>query len=155
MTIKIALSCLFTCVISLSTAQQQKSAELKPIHHQGFRYYYGFKKVYGGAKGIQIPLQSLNDDEVDRRYNNFRKFRTAEVVVSLVPVAYLAANFPSSRRRYFDATSMYTVIGASLVAIIGLDICAKHQIKKGIDRYNEIILAPSTSSVGASLTYTF
>lgn len=142
-------------MMSLSTAQQQKTIELKPIHHQGFRYYYGFKKVYGGAKGIQIPLQSLNDDEVNLRYKNFRKFRTAEVAVAMVPAVYLAANFPSNRRRHFDATSMYTVIGASLVAIIGLDLCAKYQIKKGIDRYNEIILAPSSSSVGASLSYTF
>jgi hypothetical protein len=155
MTIKIALATFFTCIVSLSTAQQTKTLDLKPIHHQGFSYYYDFKRVDGGAYGLQIPLQGLGDEEVNRRYKKFKSLRTVEAALVAVPIVYLVTYIPESRHGHLNMTTFWTVYGISLAAILGVEIAAKHQLKKGVDRYNELILAPGTASLGATLTYKF
>src|SRR3954470_3400047 len=112
MTIKITLLSFFTLIVSLSTAQQTKTTELKGIYHQGLRYYYDLKKVDGGAYGLQIPLQSLNDPEINRRYKSFKTFRTIETVVAFVPIVYLVTIIPESRRQKVSSTTFWTVYGA-------------------------------------------
>jgi hypothetical protein len=155
MTIKITLVSFFTLIVSLSTAQETKTMELKGIYHHGLNYYYDLKKVDGGAYGLQIPLQSLNDTEINRRYKSFRKLRSIESVVIAIPVVYLLSVIPQSRRQNLNATTFWTVYGTSVLAIIGLEIAAKHHLKKGIDRYNQLIISPGSASLGAAVTYKF
>lgn len=84
---KIVLAGLFTLFILDVSAQhiKTKTIELKPIHIQGGKYYYNFKKVSGGACGLQIPLESLGDDEINRRYKSFRTMR----ILAFTGVAYV------------------------------------------------------------------
>jgi hypothetical protein len=154
-TVKLPAVAFFTLIVSLSAAQGIKTAELKPIHHQGLKYFYGFKKVDGGAYGLQIPLQSLNDAEIDRHYKKFKTIRALEAGLSFVPFVYIITNATSFNRRRVDAATFYTVTGLSILAILGVELVAQHQIKKSIDRYNEIILAPASGSLGATITYKF
>ncbi len=157
MRIKIALLAHFTLVATLSTAQQLKSMKLKGIYHQGFNYYYDLKKVDGGAYGLQIPLQSLNDDEINKRYKTFKTLRTIESIVVVVPVLYAFSLVPDARRHTVNTSTIWTVYGVSVATILGLEIVAKHHLSKGIDRYNQLIVAPgsSSASLGATITYKF
>jgi hypothetical protein len=152
---KIALLSFFTLIASLSTAQQTKTMDLKGIYHQGFNYYYDLKKVDGGAYGLQIPLQSLNDIEINRHYKSFRTLRTIETIIVLVPLAYTLAIIPEARRQKVNSGTSLAVIGTSVLAIIGLEISAKHHLRKGIDRYNQLIVSPGSASAGVNITYKF
>ncbi|HWA32568.1 MAG TPA: hypothetical protein VG737_00490, partial [Cyclobacteriaceae bacterium] len=145
----------FTLIGYLSTAQQLKTMELKGIYHHGFHYYYDLKKVDGGAYGLQIPLSGLNDEEVNRRYKTFRTYRTVESIVIFVPVIYRITYIPEARHQKLNSTTFWTIYGVSVLAAIGLEITAKHHLKKGIDRYNQLILSPGSASLGATITYKF
>ncbi len=154
---KLALLSLLTLAASFSTAQQMKTMELKGIYQQGFNYYYNLKKVDGGAYGLQIPLQSLNDGEINRRYKTFRTLRKIESFIIIVPVVYAFSLVPDSRRHKVNTSTIWTVYGASFAAILGLEIAAKIHLNKGIDRYNQLIVSPGSgsASLGATVTYKF
>jgi hypothetical protein len=157
MAIKITLLCFFTLIASLSTAQELKTMELKGIYHQGLYYYYDLKKVDGGAYGLQIPLQSLNDSIVNKRYKTFKTLRKVEGIVLAVPVIYAFSLIPDSRRHHVDASSIWIVYGASIAAMLGIELVAKHHLGKAIDRYNQLIVTPGggSASLGATITYKF
>lgn len=151
--------------------QATKTVHLKPIINHGLRYYYDFKKVDGGAYGLQIPLQSLDDAEINQRYKNFKKLRTIGGLTMIIPVVYLfssATSTNSSGRRggSFVSSTFWTLYLASLVSYIGFEIAAQHHLKKGVDRYNETILRRNTiglhiesienqSAVGIGFTHSF
>jgi len=59
-------------------AQQTITVPLKPIHKQGRQYFYDGKRMYS-PYAIQVPLQSLNDREINRYFNQFRGFQQARV----------------------------------------------------------------------------
>ena len=135
-----------------SFSQKFKTVELKPIVRQGGVYYYDLKRVHGGAYGLQIPLQSLNDDEINRRYKTFRTLRVSESIVAAAPAFYLIS---ISRNQLINQTEFWTVFGASIGASLGLELVAHLQIKKGIDRYNTLVIGVSSQVVGPSFTYRF
>jgi hypothetical protein len=157
MVIKIILLSFFTLMASLSAAQQLKTMELKGIYRQGFNYYYDLKKVDGGAYGLQIPLQSINDSIVNKRYKTFRTLRKIESFVLIVPVVYAFSLIPDSRRHRVDTSTIWVVYGASLAAMLGIELVAKHHLGKAIDRYNQLIVTPGSgsASLGATVTYKF
>ncbi len=143
----ILIGSLISCINLFGQATQ--TINLKPITKQGFRYYYDFKKVDGGAYGLQVPLQSLNDPEIDLRYKNFKKLRAIGGFTMIVPVVYLfssASSNNSSGRKggSFISTTFWTLYLASLASYLGFEIAAQHHLKKGIDRYNETILRRNT-----------
>jgi hypothetical protein len=154
MSTKLSLIVLLVLIISDVAAQRLKTIELQPIHRQGGRYFYGFNRVDSGPYGLQIPLQSVGDDEVSARYKKFKTFRVLEGVVSLVPLFYL---FYLSGNHYQQTNSQtfWTIWGSSVAAVILLEVGGRSHLKKGIDRYNELILQPSSQSAGLSLTYRF
>jgi hypothetical protein len=133
-------------------SQKFKTIELKPIVRQGGMYYYDLKKVHGGAYGLQIPLQSLNDDEINRRYKTFRTLRVFEGIVATVPAIYIVS---ISRNQIVNQTEFWTVFGVSIATSLGLELVAHLQIKKGIDRYNTLVIGVSSQVIGPSLIYKF
>jgi len=150
--IKIILSLFLILFILETKAQHTKSAELKPIHRQGSRYFYDFRRVDGGAYGLQIPLQSLGDEEVNIRYKKFKSLRVLEGIFSVVPLFYLFS-LPSNGRP--DYHTFLIIYGSSFAGVILVEIGAKAQLRKGIDRYNRLILEPSGRTAGLSLTFKF
>src|SRR5436190_13304243 len=89
MSIKLSLGILLTLIISAAGAQRLRTTELQPIHRQGGSFYYNFKRADGGPYGLQRPLQSLDDDEINAQYKKLKTFSVMEGVVSLVPLVYL------------------------------------------------------------------
>lgn len=152
MMIKIILTVLFILFILDVRAQHTKTAELKPIHRQGGRYFYDFRRVDGGAYGLQIPLQSLGDDEVNIRYKKFKSLRTLEGIFSIAPLLYL---FTQPSYGLPDYETFWIVYGGSFAGILLVEIGAKAQLRKGIDRYNRLILEPSGKAAGLSITFKF
>lgn len=134
------------------TAQKFKTIELKPIVRQGGVYYYDLKRVHGGAYGLQIPLQSLDDDEVNKYYKRFRGWRLVGIGFSVIPAVYI---FSLSRNQFLNETQFWTVFGVSIVGGLACEVIAIHHIRKGIDRYNTLVLGVSRQEVGPSLTYKF
>jgi hypothetical protein len=154
MAIKLSLSILLVLIISEVAAQRLRTIELQPIHRQGGSYYYNFKRVEGGPYGLQIPLQSLDDEEINAHYKKFRSFRVFEGAASLVPLIYLLS-ITANHQHQPNSQTFWTVWGVSAAAVIALEIGARKHLKKGINRYNELILQPSGRSPGLSLTYRF
>lgn len=153
---KIVLAGLFALFILEVNGQhiKTKTIELKPISYHGGKYYYGFKRVSGGAYGLQIPLQSLDDEEINHRYKSFKTLRTLGVTFSFIPLVYLFSTAYGSHQTY-DSKTFWVVWGGSLVAFLTCEITGQIQIRKGIDRYNLLILEPSSNSLGISLTVKF
>lgn len=133
--------------------QRLKSVELKPIYKQGFRYYYDTKRVRT-PHALQVPLLSLNDMEVDRRYKNFTLLSDGGSILAIAPLIYVISGTYSSGTG-FNPNTFLLLILAAFGLDITLDIFAHHQLKKGIDRYNELIVVPSSSTPGLSLRYRF
>jgi hypothetical protein len=133
-------------------AQKFRTIELKPIIKQGGTYFYNLKRVHGGAYGLQIPLQSLEDEEINKRYKAFRSWRVAESVFAFVPLIYILSH---PRGRAINRDEFWLVYGVSIGGIIGGEIIAKHHLQKGIERYNSLVIGASSQSVGLVLSYRF
>ncbi|MFM7488022.1 MAG: hypothetical protein ACKO13_14020 [Cytophagales bacterium] len=133
-------------------SQRFKVVELKPMVKQGFSYFYDGKRVHGGAYGLQIPLLSLNDEEVSRHYRSFHLWQSVSAVTTIVPAVYLIS-LPG--RQNINQEEFWVVFGGSLAASFGCQIVSNIKIRKSIDRYNTLILAPSSQVLGASVTFRF
>ncbi len=152
---KIILTALFTLFLCDAQSQHTRVTELKPIHQEGRWYYYDFKKIDGGAYALQIPLQSLDDAEINRRYKTFRTLSSFGRVLVFVPIVYLLTLPKNNGYTYLSPNDFWIIFGTTLAAQLAFEIVAKSHLKKGIDRYNTLILQPSGNSLGAALTYKF
>jgi hypothetical protein len=144
---------LFMLLLPMIThAQRYKTVELKPIFKQGFTYYYDSKKVQT-PYALQVPIQALNDDEVNRYYRNFNRLKTAGGLVLIVPAVYLLTTTENGLISNPDAF-IWMIIGAFGANII-CDVFAHAQLKRSIDRYNQLIVVPSSHMPGVSMKYRF
>ena len=149
---KIKLLSLATLLSLSAFGQATQTVHLKPIHKQGISYYYNFKKVDGGAYGLQIPLQSLEDAEVGLRYKNFKTLRTIGTAAIFIPTIYLISLPPANNATgvsNFDRQTFWILCFGSIATTIGFEIGAKHQLNRGIDKYNTTIM--KRNSIGLRL----
>jgi len=148
---------LYTVVSTAALAQpMMKQVQLKPIHYEGGRYYYDGVRLMGGSFGVQVPLMAVEDDEVNRRFKRYRTIHTISNLVNLVPLAYLYyLSNNQSGSRSVTQQEFWFLFGGTLVAGIAGESIARHQLNLGIDRYNMLILRPSSRSLGLSLEYRF
>lgn len=148
---------LYTLVYTAGQAQPvMKQVQLKPIHYEGGRYYYDGVRLMGGTYGVQVPLMAVEDDEVNRRFKKYRTLHTISNLVNLVPLAYLyflSNNQAGSRQ--ITQQEFWLVFGGTIVTSIAGESIARHQLNLAIDRYNVLILKPSSRSLGLSLEYRF
>jgi hypothetical protein len=149
---KTKILCGLLVLICLSAnAQRLKTVELKPIYKEGFRYYYDMKRVRT-PYALQVPLLSLNDEEVERRYKNFNRFKNIGNYVPLIPFIYMTSVMNTPGTIYNRDTFLLIFLG-TFGLDISLDILAHGQLKKGIGRYNELIVVPSSGTPGLALRY--
>jgi len=125
-----------------------KTFELKPIMSNGNKFFYGNTKVRKGYS-LQIPMQSLEDAEVNRRFKNYKNVRLAGRLSWFVPVGFLfiasSQNIFSTSRSESDALGWLT-FGAFLTNI-GCNITSNAILRKGIDRYNVLIFNRNTAGI--------
>jgi hypothetical protein len=135
------------------SAQRTRTIELKPIYKQGFTYYYDMKKVKT-PYALQVPLLGLEDDEITRRYKNFNRLTTIGNLASLIPVVYILS-YTRSNSYVYHADAFLWVFLATIGFDLTFDLLAHGQLKRGIDRYNQLIVVPSSAVPGLSLKYRF
>jgi hypothetical protein len=66
-------------------AQFTKEMPLKPIYKNGWKYFYGGQKM-NSAYSLQIPLQSLDDKEINERFKKFKRFQVYRVSIHQCPL---------------------------------------------------------------------
>src|SRR5882724_2852897 len=88
---------LFVCSLS-ARAQSTKEIPLKPIYKNGGKYFYGDQRM-NSVYALQIPLQSLNDNEINARYKKFKTYQALRVVAYIPGLVYLLTNANFGGRR--------------------------------------------------------
>jgi len=140
-------------------AKSYKTMELKPIQVQGWKYFYDFKRV-NSPYALVIPMQSLEDEEINRRLNSYNTLQTLRGLGYLASVLYLISGASSSQSA--DETFLI-LFGAAIVADLSFTIIAHHQMRLAIDKYNLSIISPQArtkavypqSSLGLRFLYKF
>lgn len=141
-------------------AQFTKTMELKPIQKQGWKYFYDFKRVKS-PYALQIPMEVLEDEEISKRYRRFSQYQDLRGIAYLVPLVFL---FTEQAQTMSGSETFVLLLAGSVVADLTFTIISHHELKKGIARYNEIILSkptlgmqwqqlPSHQLIGLSLRY--
>lgn len=128
--------CCLIFALSNCKAQSTKSIELKPIQKQGWRYYYDFSPIKS-PYALQIPLQGVEDEEINARFKRFSTFQSLRAVCYIASLVYLITNTSSSQSS--DEIFLGLFAGA-LVLDLSFTIASHHQFKKAVDRYNLLIL---------------
>ena len=127
-------------------AQSTKEIPLKPIYKNGWKYFYGDQKL-NSVDALQIPLQSLNDDEINRRYKKFKTFQSLRIVAYIPSIVYLLinANFGGRRpTRGINQETFWLLWGGGLVTDLTFNAISHGQMGKAIDVYNIKISNKST-----------
>lgn len=134
-------------------AQQYRTVELKPITQQGWKYFYDMNKV-SSPEALEIPLLAVKDDEVTRYLKASRNWRTAETVVTLVPLIYLLT---LPKQKVVDPETFWWTLGGTLALQLGMEAVVHVKLGKAIDKYNMLIMQPtgSVTGVGVNFTYKF
>lgn len=133
-------------------AQRYKTVELKPITKQGWRYYYDLKKVKSHL-ALEIPLMSLNDEEITKYVQASKAYQSAAIAVAFIPVVYIFT-IPGNSG-YVNPTTFWIIMGGSLATQIGLNAIGHNKLGKAIDRYNTLIFKPSSRSLGVEMVWRF
>ncbi len=113
---------------------------LQPIHFEHGRFYYGLEQVQNAAS-VEIPLLVLDDKEIRQRLHRFRSYSAITKPISLVPLIYLLSTQdqnPIITTQYRNEV-IYVAVG-SLVTHLVIQGLARRQIRKGVDRYNQLIV---------------
>lgn len=138
--ILVGLFLFVACAALPCQGQFTKTIELKPIQNQGWKYFYDFKRVKS-PYALQIPLQALNDEEIEKRYRRFSNYQDLRGIAYLVPVILLFTAPTQDNSETFLA-----LLAGSIVADLTFTILSHHELKKAIGRYDEKIL--TKNSVG-------
>jgi len=131
--------------------QSTKSVPLRPIYKQGWKYFYGDKKVHN-VYALQIPLQELNNKEINERFRKFKTYRVLGALCYLPSLVFLLTNNHLNsghygyRGRNDAANYALLVVGGTLGNIVFNEV-GHHQLNKAIDIYNIQIAERSTLGV--------
>jgi len=131
-------------------AQTSKSIQLKPIYKQGWKYYYDGRKIRT-PDALQIPLEAIDDKEINRRYKNYKRLQKFGVLAYLPSLLYLIANshdivgghYRHSTSGEAQRTYLFLVAGG-VVGNLTFNALSHHQMAKAIDIYNLNISNKST-----------
>lgn len=130
---------------------QLRTIELKPIQKQGWQYFYDFKRV-STPEALQIPLQGMEDDQINKHYKAFETLQFASDLVSLAPLCYFFVVLNSQP----DFNQFWYVVGGSVAVSLGLHVWSHRRMRLAIDRYNELLLPhPSGRNRSQSVGLTF
>ncbi len=136
---------LLACTLS-AKGQYTKEVPLKPIYKQGWKYFYGDQRM-NSVYALQIPLESLNDQEINERFKRFKRFQVLRGIAYIPGIVYLLvnANFGGRRpTRGINSQTFLLLWAGGLAADITFNAMAHHQMGKTIDIYNVKISNKST-----------
>jgi hypothetical protein len=102
---------------------------------------------------LQLPLLSIDDEETNARYRRFERLDLAGNLIFVVPTLFLFSEY-NDNSVMAARTFMWLVVG-TVGLDLTLDLIAHRQLRKGIDRYNQLIVTPSSATAGISVRYVF
>jgi hypothetical protein len=132
-----------------SKAQFTKTITLRPIYKQGWKYFYDGKRM-NSVYALQIPLQSLDNKEINDRFKRFKRLQVLGGLAYLPALIYLFSNNHLSGGRYgyrsrkADYRTYLELLAGGIVVNITMNELAHHQMAKAIDIYNIQISDKST-----------
>ena len=138
--LKLFLLFVLLCSNGFAVAQFTKSLPLQPIYKEGWKYFYGTKKV-NSAYSLQIPLEGIDNREVDRYFNSFKTFQNLRGLAYIPSVIYLFTNLNGSQQS--GETFTYLLL-AGVAGDLVFNIISQSRMGKAIDIYN-IAIAPRGS----------
>lgn len=145
---------LFLAYANQASAQFTKMVPLKPIYKQGWKYFYDGKKL-NTPFALQIPLQSLNNNEINERFRKFKKLQRFRFIAYLPSLVYLfsSIHYGGGHRGYSTksvTTKTFVLLAAGGLAVdITVNSLSHNEMAKAIDIYNLQIAEKST--LGLSL----
>lgn len=145
----------FAVLLAASPAVQAqfiRMVELKPISKRGFNYHYDLKRMRT-PYALQLPLLQIEDDEVAMRYKRFENLDLLGEMLAFVPFIYLFSDLNPGGQAGFE--TFFLLVLGSLAGELVLTIVAHNQLRRGIDRYNQLLVTPSSALPGLSLRYRF
>ena len=134
-------------------AQFTREVPLKPIYKQGWKYFYGNKRM-NSAYALQIPLEALENREINERFRKFKRLQVIGLLAYLPSFVYLFTNGRAivrhgrGYRNSEDRTYLFLLAGG-IGGRITFSALAHRQMNEAIDIYN--IQIANKSSVGLSL----
>jgi hypothetical protein len=136
-------------------AQFTREVPLMPIYKQGWKYFYGGKKM-NSAYALQIPLQALDNKQINDRFRKFKTLRVFSKVAYAPAILYLLTNvhLRFGHRRGYSAqnasTEAFALLAAGGIAgDIAFNGLAHYQMSKAIDIYD--LQIANKSSLGVSV----
>jgi hypothetical protein len=123
--------------------------ELKPIVKQGTRYYYDGKKLHNGYS-IQVPLEMLNDEAINRSFKKYQNMRRIGRYSYFVPLVYLVAisyppaNSGGSTINQTQANTGSALLWGAFFSNMGCNYFSNSYLRSGVDRYNQLVLKKNT-----------
>lgn len=137
------LACTFS-----AQAQFTKEIPLKPIYKHGWKYFYGDQRM-NSVYALQIPLESLNDEEINERFRRFKRFQVFRVFAYIPAIVYLLTNAHFGGRRGYstrgiESETLLLFWVGGFAADMTFNAMSHHQMAKAIDIYNVKISNKST-----------
>jgi hypothetical protein len=145
---KLILIALLAGVSINVSAQFTKSIPLKPIYKNGQKYFYGTKRVNSGYS-LQIPLEGIDDPEVNRYYNGYKTLQNLRGYAYLPAMVFLFAGSTGSQN---EAETFLYLLLAGVAGDITFNLVSHHKMGKAIDIYNVAIT--ERASLGLQLERT-
>jgi len=118
--------------VGIAAAQFTKSIQLKPIYKEGWKYFYGTKKV-NSAYALQIPLEGIESNEVNHYFNSFKTLQNLRGFAYLPCVIYLFTNLNGSQQ---SAETFSYLLLAGFAGDLAFNIISQSKMTKAIDIYN-------------------
>jgi hypothetical protein len=128
------------CSSGVAEAQFTKSIPLQPIYKEGWKYFYGTTKV-NSAYSLQIPLEGIDNKEVNRYFKSYKTFQNLRGFAYLPSVIFLFTNLNGSQQS--GETFTYLLL-AGVAGDIAFNAISQSRMAKAIDIYN-IAIAPRGS----------
>jgi len=125
---------------SVAKAQFTKSIPLQPIYKEGWKYFYGSKKM-NSAYSLQIPLEGVGSPEVERYFKSFKTFQNLRGLAYVPSLVYLFTNLNGSQQ---SGETFTYLLFAGLAGDLAFSIVSHHKMAKAIDLYN-LAIAPRGS----------
>ncbi|MCK6616471.1 MAG: hypothetical protein L6Q51_02390 [Cyclobacteriaceae bacterium] len=135
--LKVIVCALFSLKIYAQTPVRQITLDLNPIAIENGRYYFNGKRVT--FDGLLIPLQAVDDNQVNQSIKTALTLRTSQTVVRLglsVYLLYLIADQPP----YVNYHQTRTLVLSSVAAGFSLNIAEKLFQRKAVKRFNAVLL---------------
>lgn len=132
--------------------QFTKSVPLKPIYKQDWKYYYGGRKVHS-VYALQIPLQELDNKEINERFRKFRKYRALGALAYLPSLVFLLTNdhlrggHYGFRSRNSDTRTLLFLVAGGIGGNVAFNALGHRQLNQAIDLYNIQIAEKSTLGI--------